>query len=260
MMQVVQEVVHETQSVCSHCHTALTGDYCSQCGQKVRKRLTMNAVTTWVVGAFSFEKGILHTTAELLKRPGAVVQAYINGHTRPYSNPVRYYLLMMTVWQLIALWTGGIGELAEGFAEGMEEVERAGEIAEFIATYFVAGLAGLVVFWTAVSRLVFLKSGLNLAEHAVFYLYMFGLLALYQSVLFVLIALSNPFSDTLSIAISVVYLLVLLVWFVQVARTARDTFQRSWWYAVLGSLFVLGLGTLLYFFLFGFGIFASVTL
>ena len=252
-MQVVHEPVIETKAVCSHCGAALTGPYCSQCGQKVRKRLTLNVVAAWIGGAFSLEKGAIYTTVELIKRSGAVIREYLNGHVQPYSNPVRYYLMMLTIWQLVALWTGGVGDFSAGFAQGFESGGSAEEVAEFLSTYFVVGLAGLVVFWTILSRLVFRKSGLNLAEQSVFYLYLFGLFAFYQSVVYGLIAVITPFFKLAGYVFTSIFL---LVWLIQVIQAAHVHFKSTWWHTVMGSLVVVGVGFFVYVFLILIGVVA----
>ena len=150
------------------------------------------------------------------------MRAYLKGHTRPFSNPLRFHFLLLTIWQLVALWTGGLVDFAEGFVSGAGETESVSDVREFIATYFVAGLAGLVVVWTLMSRLVFLKSGLNLAEHAVFYLYLFGLYALYQCFVFAIIGLAGD-----SLWGLLLFGLSQLYWFGQVVVAAKGTFNYA---------------------------------
>ena len=243
MNQTTQYSVGDMVTECSHCGVTLTGPYCAECGQKVRERLTLRTVAAWWARYLSLEKGAVHTSVELMKRPGAVINDYIRGRTKPYSNPIQYYLLMMTIWQLAVLWSGGLGDIAQGYADGAGEGGRQGEFVEIFSTYFVVGLSGLVFVWTLLSRLVFFKSGLNLAEQAVFYLYFFGLYALYQSFVFVFIAIADHFWGVLIMVAS------LIIWLIQVIRAAWVNFGGKWWQSTLGSVAVLGAGLCVYVFI-----------
>jgi len=56
---------------CSNCNDALTGKYCSNCGQPVKvKRIDGHYIVHEIEHVLHFERGILFTIKELLIRPG----------------------------------------------------------------------------------------------------------------------------------------------------------------------------------------------
>ena len=154
----------------------------------------------------------------------------------PYAGPVRYFVLWITILQIFVLWSGNVLDLASGFVEGRGGPAATGgvdEVAVIIAKYYIIGLAGFVPILTLWTRVLFLRSGHNLAEHAVFHLYLGGQLAFYIIAAYVVEGLAgDPYA---SIAMGI----ALLAWFGATVWAATQFFRVGRWHAVLGILAAL---------------------
>jgi len=161
---------------CKNCSEVLRGDYCYQCGQKIRSRLTVRRVIRDLWESITnVDHGFLHTVIVLFTQPGQTVCDYISGRTRPYMNPLRFAILLATVSVLLN-FTFGIyedtqSEISEIFVpeENAEEfMENQQKALQFIRP-FMNFIPILLVPATAFFFRLFTRSRLsmNYAEHMV---------------------------------------------------------------------------------------------
>ena len=89
--------------VCLNCGTALSGPYCSSCGQKsIPKRQTLGELITNFIGSFySFESKFFQTLRYLLFRPGFLPLEYTQGKRERYYHPARAYVFISFIFFLI---------------------------------------------------------------------------------------------------------------------------------------------------------------
>lgn len=93
---------------CRHCGTPLVGDYCHACGQA---RIGPDDLR---LGALVREFGheLAHLDFKTLRslaavlRPGYLTHRYLAGHRRPYTDPLKLYLLCAAFFFLAAPWAG----------------------------------------------------------------------------------------------------------------------------------------------------------
>lgn len=87
-------------AACPNCGAERVGDFCQRCGQHyLDERLTLRGL--WREASarvFTLDRGLLHTLAELARSPGRVPADYVAGRRRRYTHPVSFYLLMATVY------------------------------------------------------------------------------------------------------------------------------------------------------------------
>lgn len=169
---------------CPNCETAVADSYCPTCGQKYEdERFTLTSVLSTVLKeVVDLKSGVLATVVGLSKNPGGVVRDYWARCTKPYLNPAKYFLFAATVFQLVLWQTGAASNLVEGFlaADEGHSVSRARAL-RFLGEYFVLVFAtGLPVLTVA----SYWGTKRNLAEHAIFHLYVSGHVALFWGFLF----------------------------------------------------------------------------
>ena len=80
---------------CKNCGNEFKGEYCNKCGQRVIDKITWNHIVTGWLSAFNVERGFAYNMRELTIRPGAAIRKYIGGVTKPFLNPLSYFLLSM---------------------------------------------------------------------------------------------------------------------------------------------------------------------
>lgn len=158
-----------------NCGVPGAGRYCSACGQPALSgRLTIGRVCRRLVAnAFDLERGLLHTFWALLRGPGAVARDYILGRTVDYANPVKYFIIAVTLAQLVALRVGAVDEFVGGLLAGFGAVREGlppfarPQFVEFLSGYVIALAAPAVILMAAFTRLLFRLAGRNYAENLV---------------------------------------------------------------------------------------------
>lgn len=184
---------------------------------------------------FDFDHGFLGTALLLLTQPARVTRDYIAGRTVRYLSPIKYFLITLTLAQLVSWQLGIMQDFVAGFMEGTEISLSTGAGAELLARYFVLVAAPVVVILTLLARLFFRRAGFNVAELLVFFLFTFGQLCLIFAVFgAALIVLPRSIID----AISIIILLLQLAYFI---AATRSTFGLS---RIAGTLRVLLLALL----------------
>ncbi len=127
---------------------------------------------------FDSDAGFLATFLGLFRNPGALANRYVSGVTVPYVHPARYLIVVVAALQLTIAVTGGIGDVAAGFAEASGDFENLSEAQEdsneLVQNYlFIVMLLGLPLT-AALQRLVFWRSGRNFVEHFVGLTYVYA--------------------------------------------------------------------------------------
>jgi len=91
-------------AICANCGAALSGPFCSQCGQKEEeiKRPVREFVEHALEAFFHFDIRELRSTALLLK-PGEMTAQYLAGRRARFVPPVRLYILV-SLFFFLAIW------------------------------------------------------------------------------------------------------------------------------------------------------------
>lgn len=88
---------------CLNCGTALTGKYCSNCGQRdlpARQDLG-DLLINFISSFYSFESKFFKTFQYLLFRPGKIVAEYNAGKRESFYHPARMYVFLSFVFFLL---------------------------------------------------------------------------------------------------------------------------------------------------------------
>lgn len=124
---------HETH--CLNCGAALSGPYCSACGQKAHlHRSVLHAVEEFLHGIVHFDSRFWNTLPLLIFRPGKLTRDYVMGRRVRYIAPVAVFLLtIFTMFLLFAfLPTPGL-DMANGALSNTQRAVAEAEIRDEIA-------------------------------------------------------------------------------------------------------------------------------
>lgn len=226
--------------------------YCPRCGQPApRGRLTLRGIASHMAtDAFDINRGLFFTAMELMRRPGAAMRDYVAGRTVRYASPARYLVIVLAITTLVYLKIGIVNAMGSNFTSGMNEAAagpalvNAQTVNELAAKYMNLILALSVPFLTLASRLVFRRSGYNLAENLVFNTFVYA----QQCLFFVLVAGSVHFGGLGGQSVWLpVYLVASTAYY---AWAAYGFFGQRPVPAVLRAVGAVLLGYLLYFLVF----------
>lgn len=152
---------------CLNCDTALSGRFCSNCGQKAdTHRITFKHFIMHDVlhGVWHFEKGMLFTAREALTRPGKAGLDYINGKRIRYYNVFYLILLLIGLNIFISHYYDHFREIYTGVSEGVRN-SNGKKIAAFMSKYAKLIVFSFVPFFALNGYWVFRRKKLNLSEH-----------------------------------------------------------------------------------------------
>lgn len=88
---------------CLNCGAALTGKFCSSCGQKnIPRRQTLGELFENFISSFwSYEGKFFLTTKYLITRPGFLAVEYNKGRRESYYHPARMYVFISFIFFLL---------------------------------------------------------------------------------------------------------------------------------------------------------------
>jgi hypothetical protein len=177
-------------SNCTNCGAALTGKYCSNCGQKKFSPhdLTINKfILNFFEDFFKFDTNIFKSLSDLLFRPGYLTNEYVRGRIASHVKPLKFFIFTCIVvfflGKLISQndYSFALEDL-DFIKHKIEEVTAKKEmtkdafIEKFNANYFSKlpfyYLIAIIVF-TLLLKLVFIKQKKVIAEHLVFSLHFY---------------------------------------------------------------------------------------
>jgi Protein of unknown function (DUF3667)/Domain of unknown function (DUF4286) len=115
---------------CLNCGTALSGQYCGNCGQRSSSRL----ISIWELlsdafgDLFELDSRIWKTLIPLLVRPGKLTGEYLQGRRARFMPPFRTYLVLSIVFFLLAFFNPqeDFGFLFEPAQETPQQTSEAG--------------------------------------------------------------------------------------------------------------------------------------
>lgn len=122
--------------VCANCGAALSGAYCSSCGQKAHlHRSVFHAVEEFLHGILHFDSKLWHTLPLLVFRPGKLTRDYVMGRRARYIAPVALFLLtIFTMFLVFGLLPAPGLEGADLKLSGAERQAAAAAIGEELKT------------------------------------------------------------------------------------------------------------------------------
>lgn len=93
---------------CGNCAAALSGPFCSQCGQRAHvERSLSHAIHELLHGVLHFDGKLWNTLPLLVVRPGKLTRDYVEGKRARYISPIALFLLTIFLMFLVLGLIGG---------------------------------------------------------------------------------------------------------------------------------------------------------
>jgi hypothetical protein len=166
-LNIEQDIPFQVSN-CPNCGNELPDSvrFCPACGQSAHtQRLDMHHILHDLVHVFTHaDKGFLYLTKELALRPGITAKAYMHGKRKQYFNPFSYLVLTVAVSAFLTNYI----HLLEMDAHNSNPVSAM--ISKNINLVFLIA----VPITAVINKLLFYKSGYNLAEHLALQAFMGG--------------------------------------------------------------------------------------
>ena len=176
---------------CLNCGQLPTGRFCQFCGQRVGARtLTVRALLAQIPQVvFDVDRGLGPTLLGLLRRPGDVINGYLDGRRVRYTNPL--VLVLLFTGFNAALFSSGWLNFSRLVVERGELPREGVEVMQKIFQYAALLLVVQLPVAGAITRMCFAASGRNYAEHLVINTYVAAMGSAYMVLLFPVLWLLN---------------------------------------------------------------------
>ena len=95
--------------ICPNCRAGVATPFCAQCGERPIKAtdLTVRGAFDRVVHALTSVDGrVLRTFWRLLRHPGALTKAYVDGQRKPWAQPFQLFLIANVLFFAVQSLTG----------------------------------------------------------------------------------------------------------------------------------------------------------
>jgi len=180
---------HHRMGACQNCGHPVREKFCSYCGQRTDTgRITFRDVWHGIVHFIThLEHGFLHTSRELILRPGSMITGFLAGQRKRHQPPVSYFLIWITAFLLILVWLEKL--FGENAVIDYRDYFGPGAATRTAISHLALVLTAIVpvqafYFWLFLGRPAY-----NYAECVVTGLYAIGTVILFQ-VVFSLVALA----------------------------------------------------------------------
>lgn len=133
---------------CRSCNTVVSGNFCCKCGQPVTiKKIDSHFILHEIQHILHFEKGILYTIKELLKRPGQSIREFILDNRSKLVKPIIFLIITSLVYTVIS----NFFHIEQGYIDYYESQKSAtGLIFNWISTHYGYAsilMALFIAFW-----------------------------------------------------------------------------------------------------------------
>ncbi|SMC65272.1 DUF3667 domain-containing protein [Moheibacter sediminis] len=155
---------------CLNCGQIITGNYCSNCGQKKYRRIDRKYIIEEAqYSLLHTNKGFLYSVKNILKNPGKTAREFIDGNRVNHYKPILLAFVLSGISAFIAIKIVGLYKIMEEMTINGNKVNSPfmHEYSSFITSYnsFLALL--MIPFFALLTKLVFYKWGHNYYEHVV---------------------------------------------------------------------------------------------
>ncbi len=158
---------------CKNCTTAITGKYCSNCGQPAQlKRIDAHYILHEIEHVLHFERGILYTMRELLLHPGKNIRAYLSENRSRLVKPILFIVMSSVIYTLVSHFF----HIEDGYINYTEVKESSITVMfGWIQSHY--GYANIImgVFIAGWLKLFFRKYNYNLFEIVILLCFLIGM-------------------------------------------------------------------------------------
>ena len=119
---------------CKNCGTLITGNFCSNCGQKKYKRIDKK----YLIDEFQYtvlhtNKGFFYTVKNLFKNPGKTTREFIDGNRVNHYKPILLAFVLTGISTFLAFKVIGINDMqAKAFTINQNNDPNTQKIAEHL--------------------------------------------------------------------------------------------------------------------------------
>jgi len=155
-------------SNCLNCNEPLSGNFCSNCGQKKYTRIDRKYVLDELqYSLIHTNKGFLYSIKHILKNPGKTARSFIEGNRINHYKPILLAFILSGISAFITFKIIGLNSIMRQIFAQMKYPELMNSVFSFISSSLALIMLLLIPFFVIFTFLAFRKWGQNYYEHVV---------------------------------------------------------------------------------------------
>lgn len=157
-------------TICPNCQHEITGNFCSNCGQKKYKRIDRKYISDELqYSLLHTNKGFFYSVKSIAKNPGKTAREFIDGNRVNHYKPILLVLLLSGISAFVSFKLVGLEKtMILAYANMGIKGSIAHSVISAISTYNSFIMLLFVPIFAGLTKLAFWKSGHNYFEHIVF--------------------------------------------------------------------------------------------
>lgn len=203
---------------CLNCNQTITGNFCSNCGQKKYKRIDKKYITDEIqYTVLHTNKGFLYSVKNIIKNPGKTARDFIDGNRVNHYKPILLAFVLSGISAFISYKIIGLNEIMGAYyAKQHVNSQFMNDYMTITSSYNSVIMLCLIPLFALFTKLAFRKWGHNYYEHIVMNAYIltfYTLISIFVIYPFMYIFKSNA---SFIIPIATIYTLIIpfiLIWF-----------------------------------------------
>ncbi len=191
----------------------LSGNFCSQCGQKGNLgRITFKeTLNSFMSASFALEGPLFYTIKGLILKPGDVFREYFSGKRKTYYKPVAFFILMTALYIILRTMINfdpleGQVAIDPSSNELPRSVVKTRQAARFMVAHINHIMFFLVFSIAVITKLFFWKKQ-NLAEYIAMGFYISGMYILFGIPLMFISKYSSFNANEIQLILLAIYIL-----------------------------------------------------
>lgn len=205
---------------CPNCKQIITGNFCSNCGQKKYKRIDRKYL--WEAIQYTVlhtNKGFLYSVKRILRNPGKTAREFIDGKRVDHYKPLLLAFVLSGISTFLAFKVLGLYDvISEHYASTVSTAnsEFMSDYMAFLASYNSLLMLLALPFFAIATKLAFWKWGHNYYEHIVMNAYVLSFYTLLSILILypIMYLFRSDASSVMMISnISMILIPIILIWF-----------------------------------------------
>ena len=169
---------------CKNCNQIISGNYCSNCGQKKYSRIDKKYILDQLqYTILHTDKGLLYSIKSIIKNPGKTAREFIEGKRKNQYNPILLVSVLCGISVFLSLTVGEQNIVSDFYSDVNLNPTVAEDIITFTYNYMSVIMLFLIPFFAFFSKLSFRKWGHNYYEHVVMNSYILSLYLLLEIII-----------------------------------------------------------------------------
>ncbi|MFD2037572.1 DUF3667 domain-containing protein [Belliella marina] len=234
----------ETENNCHNCDIPMTGNFCSNCGQKQYQRIDGQYIWTEIQETILHtNKGFLYSIFEIIKNPGKTAREFLDGKRVKHYKPLMLAFVLSGINAFISLRILGLMDKLRVYYSATPNMnsEFMNDYLSFFSSYNSLIMLLLLPIFAVFTKIAFKKWGQNYYEHIVMNSYILSYFTIFSIIVvfpIIFIYKIDPENIVLVSSLQMLIMPFILIWFYKGFYPNRP-FRNIIWKVCISMILIL---------------------